>query len=110
MSTARWHQLADALLELEMAMREAGLWSALAPSAEQLASSAPFCIDTLDFEQWLQWLFIPRMAAIIAAGQPMPGRFDITPMGEEAFAHLGRRKDALIVSLARIDRLAATMA
>jgi uncharacterized protein YqcC (DUF446 family) len=102
-----WHELADALLALEMALRANGLWSPLPPEPARLASEVPFCIDTLDFEQWLQWLFIPRMVEIIEGGRAMPGVFQIAPMGEEAFAHMGRRGHPLIAALARIDGLAA---
>ncbi|WP_258876037.1 YqcC family protein, partial [Pseudomonas aeruginosa] len=28
---------------------------------EALASPEPFCVDTLALEQWLQWIFLPRM-------------------------------------------------
>lgn len=107
MSSTLWHELADALLELEMALRSVGLWSALPPDPELLASQAPFCVDTLAFEEWLQWLFIPRMADILEAGRPMPGRFQIAPMAEEAFGYLGRRGAPLVAVLIRIDRLAA---
>jgi uncharacterized protein YqcC (DUF446 family) len=102
-----WHELADALLELELALRGSGLWSKESPEPFRLASEAPFCVDTLDFEQWLQWVFIPRMAEIIAAGESLPGAFRIAPMAEEAFAHLGRRGDTLVAVLSRIDGLAA---
>ncbi|MEB3733798.1 YqcC family protein [Halopseudomonas pachastrellae] len=49
--------LAAALQELEGELRQWGLWSLEPPSAAQLASEAPFCADTLAFEQWLQWVF-----------------------------------------------------
>lgn len=106
----RWHELADALLELERELRALGLWTAEAPSAAALSSQQPFCVDTLDFDAWLQWIFIPRMARLIENSGPMPGGCNILPMGEEAFAPLGRRRHQLLAALGRIDRLAVALA
>lgn len=106
----QWHALADTLLELERELRALSLWSAQAPSAAALTSQQPFCVDTLDFEMWLQWIFIPRMASIIENDGPMPAGCNILPMGEEAFAPLGRRGHELLAILARIDQLAVRLA
>ena len=104
-----WHELADALIDLERELRGLGLWAQSAPDAELLASRQPFCVDTLGFEQWLQWIFVPRMAVIIEQGRDLPGAFNIAPMGEEALAWLGRRRHALVAILTRIDGLAARL-
>lgn len=106
----QWHALADALLELERELRTLSLWAAQAPSAAALSSQQPFCVDTLDFEMWLQWVFIPRMARIIESSGPMPAGCNILPMGEEAFAPLGRRGHGLLAILGRIDQLAVGLA
>lgn len=105
-----WAELADAVIELERELRGLGLWAADPPEAQQLASQQPFCVDTLSFEQWLQWVFVPRMAVIIEQGRGMPGAFSIAPMGEEALAWLGRRRYALQAVLVRIDNLASRLA
>lgn len=55
-----------ALHHLETALRQQNLWSETTPSKEQLASTEPFCVDTLPFEQWLQWVFIPKMTTLIS--------------------------------------------
>lgn len=99
----RWQRLAEALLMLEDELREQALWSALPPPAASLASREPFCVDTLDFAQWLQWLFIPRMTDLIEADGPAPTGCDIRSMGDEAFAYLGRRGHGLLSILARVD-------
>lgn len=101
-----WHALADELLALEQELREQGLWMAQPPSVAALASREPFCVDTLPFEGWLQWVFIPRMGQIVERGQLLPAGCNIQPMGEEAFAHLGRRNAELLAILGRIDRAA----
>lgn len=105
-----WHGLADALLDLEQELRALGLWAALPPPPVALASREPFCIDTLAFEGWLQWVFIPRMAQVIEAGGAVPAGCNIQPMGEEVFAHLGHRADGLLAILGRVDRAAQQLA
>lgn len=55
------------LLEaLENALHRCGLWRTESPSAEALASQQPFACDTLALEQWLQFIFIPRMRALLS--------------------------------------------
>lgn len=105
-----WHELADAILTLELELRSLSMWQSEPPAAQALASNAPFCVDTLEFDQWLQWIFIPRMVEIIEQGDGMPGACNIRPMGEEAFAHLGRQQYRLLEILGQIDRLATRLA
>ena len=102
----QWHRLADALLVLEQELRQLGLWSGQPPSAAALASREPFCVDTLAFEEWLQWLFIPRMGQVVEHGGRLAAGCNIQPMGEEAFAHLGRRGSRLGSILGQIDKAA----
>lgn len=106
----QWHVLAEALLMLEQELRQQGLWAEQPPSPAALASREPFCVDTLALEGWLQWIFIPRMAQIIEQGGPLPARCNIQPMGEEAFAHLGRRGAQLLAVLASIDNAVEQLA
>ena len=104
-----WHDLADAILTLELELRARSMWRRDPPPARALSSSAPFCVDTMSFDQWLQWIFIPRMVDIIEAGEGMPGPCNIQPMGEEAFARLGGQQYRLIEVLGDIDRLATQL-
>ncbi len=77
--------LADQLLQIERELRLLGWWSAQAPSAEALASQEPFCVDTLSFAQWLQWIFVPRMKLIIESDAALPARSGIRPMAEMVY-------------------------
>lgn len=72
------------LLGLQQTMQANQLWEATPPSAEALASTQPFCLDTLSATQWLQWIFIPRMQALLAANADLPRNFAVTPYLEEA--------------------------
>ena len=55
----------DALNALELGLRNLGLWSDARPQPEALASIMPFCYDTLELEQWLQFIFLGRMREIL---------------------------------------------
>lgn len=100
---ARVPELADTLLLIERELRMAGLWSDSAPSVQALASCEPFCVDTLAFEQWLQWVLLPRMKAILEDDRPLPQVSGISPMAEVAFVE--RPVSGLLAALQRFDRL-----
>lgn len=77
-------QVKQHLSDLQIAMRLHDLWESTPPSPEAMASSQPFCMETLTPTQWLQWIFIPRMEAILEANTDLPRNFAITPYLEEA--------------------------
>jgi uncharacterized protein YqcC (DUF446 family) len=83
---ARFPKIAEQLLLIERELRVQGWWDEVSPSAEALASVEPFSIDTLDFEQWLQWIFLPRMKAILQNDLPLPNVSGIQEMAEMVFA------------------------
>lgn len=72
------------LSDLQIAMRLHNLWEATPPNLEAMANPQPFCVETLSPTQWLQWIFIPRMQAILDAGADLPRNFAITPYLEES--------------------------
>ena len=72
-------EISSLLIDLEAAMRNSGLWASEQPAPEALASTQPFCVDTLALEEWLQFVFIPRIRAIIAAETNMPAKCEIKP-------------------------------
>ncbi|MCV6625970.1 MAG: YqcC family protein [Cellvibrionaceae bacterium] len=91
----RYEAVAAALLQLQQVLQQQGLWQQQAPSAEALASSQPFCIDTLDFHQWLQFIFLPRMGELVQARAQLPPRCGIAPMVAEVY----RAKPEIIAAL-----------
>lgn len=82
----RFPRIADQLLLIERELRTQGWWSSVSPSTEALASVEPFAVDTLDFEQWLQWIFLPRMKVILEQDLPLPNASGIQEMAEMVFA------------------------
>ena len=90
------------LNELEAELKRLALWQEGPVDPALLESQAPFCCDTLRFEQWLQFVLLPRMRALLEANQPLPTAIALCPMAEESLDHrldIGR----LINVLADID-------
>ena len=105
------HQLADLLLQIEAELRRMKLWQTEMPSAKALSSTTPFCADTLYYEEWLQWLFVPRMKEILEQSLPLPQQCDIHTYVEqqcrgdcERLLGLIKKFDELVVKGAEAER------
>ncbi|KAA8996208.1 YqcC family protein [Affinibrenneria salicis] len=96
-------QIRASLLAIEQAMRDIALWQTQPPAGEAFASSEPFCIDTLRPEQWLQWVLLPRMHALLDSGAALPARFVITPYFEEALEGDAAGLARLLAHLRQLD-------
>lgn len=99
----RAEEVASLLIDVEAQLRQLGLWEAQPPSAEALASTEPFAIDTMNFKQWLQFVFVARLYAMLNTGGSLPGACAITPMAEEYFSGLQLPSGPLLETLAAID-------
>ena len=97
--------VAALLIDVEAHLRQLDLWESEQPPVAALASTQPFCVDTLTLPQWLQFIFLPRMYQLLDTGEPLPGKCGIAPIAEEYFPDLGPAGRELIVVLGRIDRL-----
>lgn len=97
--------LAELLIDVECAMRNMDLWNSERPSDAALASEQPFCIDTLNFSQWLQFIFIERMRILIDMRAPLPENCAIAPMAEEYFRGTSQSGAELIAPLRKLDSL-----
>lgn len=95
------NQVRQILHDIEQAMRQLDLWSEVPPEAEAFESVEPFSVDTMNAEQWLQWVLVPRMFALLAAEANLPTRFAITPYFEVALPDASR----LLAELQRLDDL-----
>ncbi|WP_405120227.1 YqcC family protein [Pseudomonas leptonychotis] len=102
---ARVSALAEQLLLIERELRVQGWWQAQAPSLDALSSEQPFCVDTLAFEQWLQWIFLPRMKQLLEAGAVLPSVSGIQPMAEQVYGGQLKKAGQLIKLLGEFDQL-----
>lgn len=99
--------IADHLLLIERELQVRGWWDHEPPSASALASTVPFAVDTLSFEQWLQWIFLPRMKLILEHGHPLPNASGILVMAETVFTDRPEESRELRRLLATFDQLIA---
>lgn len=98
-------RIADVVLEVEANLRVSGQWEQDAPSPAAMASSQPFCLDTLRFEQWLQWIFLPRMKDILEQQHPLPARSGIYEYAEDCCHKDDLRSGQLLALIKRFDEL-----
>jgi uncharacterized protein YqcC (DUF446 family) len=97
--------VAEILIDIEKELRELRLWEFESPSQDALASTQPFAIDTLNFPQWLQFIFIPRLYFMVEQHLPLPSVSGVKPMAEEYFGVLNLNSALLITHLGRMDNL-----
>ncbi|MGO1461744.1 MAG: YqcC family protein [Marinobacter sp.] len=98
-------QVADSLLSIEAEMRRLDLWQSKRPHESAFQSTEPFCLDTLSFSQWIQFVFIERMKQIIENGHALPVSSGIAPMAEECFRDRPESRQRLIRELKVVDQL-----
>jgi uncharacterized protein YqcC (DUF446 family) len=103
----RLPEVAEQLLLIERELRALGWWDTTPPDEAALSSPEPFCVDTLEFAQWLQWIFLPKMKIILEQNLPLPNASGILEMAEMVYT--GRQAEARVLQqhLARFDQLIA---
>ena len=79
------------------------LWETLPPEPEAFDSATPFFADTMNFSQWLQWVFIARFRALLETEHPLPAQCDVAPLAEEALRGLALPTDELIRLIREFD-------
>ena len=97
--------IAEILIDIEAELRQLGLWDSTPPPGEALASTQPFCIDTLSLPQWLQFVFLPTLYRLLQEEQSLPDRCGVAPIAEEFFSGSAQNVGALIGALRRLDAL-----
>ena len=95
----------EILMDLEKELRQLNLWDFELPSAEALASTEPFAVDTLNFPQWLQVIFIPRLYFMVKHCSALPTNCAVTAMAEEYFQALNANTARVISHLQKMDSL-----
>lgn len=91
------------LRELEHELRALGWWETTAPSQSALQSREPFCVDTLTFTQWLQWVYLSKMRAFIAEHQTLPLQSNLSAIAEEAWKGANPTPSALFALVKKLD-------
>ncbi|GGA79038.1 hypothetical protein GCM10011369_21250 [Neiella marina] len=95
--------MAELLQQLETELKNQNLWQTEQPNEQALASTLPFCVDTLSMAQWLQFVFLPIMQDLIEQRRELPEAIAISPMAEEVYRHELTQRAPLIQILRTID-------
>ncbi|MBD3815382.1 MAG: YqcC family protein [Halothiobacillus sp.] len=95
-------ELFSLLDEIARTLREIGL-NTERPSDAALASTAPFCFDTLAFHAWLEWVFLPRMQQTIEHELNLAAPCNIAPLAEYQFATYAEPTHHLLALLTELD-------
>lgn len=69
------------LRELINALEQERLWPDVLPSEAAFASVQPFAIDTMAFNQWLAFIFIPKCRQLLTENK-IPPPMAIAPAAE----------------------------
>ncbi len=101
-------QLSAILVEIQGEMVELDIWQSEMPTEEALASTEPFCVDTLAFHEWVQWIMLPRLNHMAENKLPLPNNSDMFSMAEEAFKNLEVKTDTLLSLILQLDNCLRT--
>lgn len=98
-------ELVSCLSDIEKELRCLNQWQINAPSVEALASKQPFCIDTLSFTQWVQFVFMPLINELIDKRKLLPMKSEISPMAQEYCKAEALKGATLIALFEQLDTL-----
>ena len=93
------------LVAIEAELKHQSLWNEVAPSAEALASTTPFCVDSMPFSDWLQFIFLVKMKQLVVMQMPLPNKMAIHPMAEEALNSATVDSRELLALILSFDQL-----
>ncbi|MFT4937106.1 MAG: hypothetical protein ACI88A_000115 [Paraglaciecola sp.] len=98
------------LQRLKSEMQCALLWSSNRPPEWAMSSSAPFACDRMSFEQWLQFIFIPKMDDLLINKHPLPTAVAIYPMAQQMLRGDSSNINDLMLTLKQLDKILSSPA
>ena len=101
------NSIANQLRLIKDELQRLTLWQPSPPAAEAFLSEQPFALDTMQPYEWLQWIFIPRMQALIDAKTELP-KFALHPYFEEALKQQEINVNNLLTLIKQLDELSTS--
>ncbi|OLO04390.1 MULTISPECIES: YqcC family protein [Salinicola] len=99
-------ELARALRELKTTLIEAELWEVSPPDPQAFDSQQPFCVDTMVLPQWLRYVFMARLQALVDARATLPASCAVAPAMEVWLKDVpASRREPVVRELAAVDRI-----
>lgn len=90
---------------IETELKRLDLWTAGEADDTAMASEEPFRYDTMQFHQWLQWVFLPNVTDIADGREEIPENSQILPYAEESLGQHGRNEEPLLFLIRTFDEL-----
>jgi len=97
-------RVAAQITAIEAEMKRVALWQAEPLAPELLQSPGAFGVNTLTFQQWLQFVLIPNVNKIVAAKAPLPETSNTAIAAVRNFDGMDEA-DRLIDLLGEFDRI-----
>ena len=105
MDIANTEKVSNTLERIEKELDMLGLWKMQRPNISKFDSETPFCMDLMNFHEWLQFVLIERFREMIKDNQQRPTGCKIFPYAAELYRNqLGQYK-GLLQALYDFDKL-----
>jgi N-acetyl-anhydromuramoyl-L-alanine amidase len=104
MQQSQEYMLLNQLQKITKELQKINLWQTMQPNPDAFLSQEPFALDTMQPHEWLQWVFIPRMQALIDAKANLP-KFALHPYFEEALKEQKQNVNHLLSLIKQLDEL-----
>jgi uncharacterized protein YqcC (DUF446 family) len=101
----QYRSLREILAQIEVELKRLELWETKPPLSAALASSLPFCYDTLDLHEWLQWQLLPKMQRILLGHGALPAECGIFPYALDCFRDSDTDPNELLFLLRSFDEV-----
>lgn len=97
--------ISNYLNELEEELKALQLWGGEQGRPEEKAflDPNPFCLDSMDFHQWLEYVLIAKFREMIAAENPLPDKMCVHTYAQEKYRGQWSKYRNLIVILRKLD-------
>lgn len=102
-----YQAIAAELDKLEAELKALNLWGGerKRPDPEKLNSNTPFCMDTLQFNEWLEYVLIERFRQMLSQSLPLPQKMQVHTYAQEHYRGEWGKYRSLIGRLQSLDRL-----
>ncbi|KFX20724.1 YqcC family protein [Pectobacterium betavasculorum] len=102
---SRENPIRQSLFDIERALRESPFWQVVPPEDGAFNSTEPFSLDTMRPEEWLQWVFLPRMHALLDSDLALPTELALLPYFEDALEGTPEQTAAILLRIKQLDEL-----
>ncbi len=105
-----YEEILAILDELEQQLAKLALWGGAEgrPCEESFVSQTPFCLDAMEFHQWLEYVLIARLRQMIKEGAlVLPFNLVCHTLAEELYKEDQERYQELIAILKKLDERCA---